>query len=173
MAEVTTVGATRPAVPHTVPLSEALRVWGRVALLSFGGPAGLPGAGCGVVVVGVVGVVGVVEVAGVVDVFVVVCGTAHDSETEVTGPVTGRLSAETGVPGGTSTVKTTGGPLCTLTVTVHCWAEADGSETSAVPPAATAAMHTTARRLRVLSTIGSLLRPSDVSVRDVRHPAAA
>src|SRR5213595_626637 len=34
------VAQERPTPAHAVPLSEALRVWSRVALLSFGGPAG-------------------------------------------------------------------------------------------------------------------------------------
>src|SRR3984893_18560904 len=40
LAELSTVDAPRPVAGHSVPLSEAVRVWGRVAMLSFGGPAG-------------------------------------------------------------------------------------------------------------------------------------
>src|SRR3954453_23179403 len=39
MAHVS-VAQERPTPAHAVPLSEAFRVWSRVALLSFGGPAG-------------------------------------------------------------------------------------------------------------------------------------
>jgi chromate transporter len=40
MMEATTVGNLRPLPRHGVSLHDALRVWARVALLSFGGPAG-------------------------------------------------------------------------------------------------------------------------------------
>lgn len=40
MTEATTVGKLRPLPRHGVSLNDALRVWARVALLSFGGPAG-------------------------------------------------------------------------------------------------------------------------------------
>lgn len=40
MTEATTVGKLRPLPGHGVSLNDALRVWVRVALLSFGGPAG-------------------------------------------------------------------------------------------------------------------------------------
>lgn len=40
MSELTVGGGIRPAVSHGVSLAEALRVWTRVAMLSFGGPAG-------------------------------------------------------------------------------------------------------------------------------------
>jgi chromate transporter len=40
MTEATTVEKLRPLPRHGVSLNDALRVWTRVALLSFGGPAG-------------------------------------------------------------------------------------------------------------------------------------
>ncbi len=40
MTGATTVGKLRPLPSHSVSLHDALRVWVRVALLSFGGPAG-------------------------------------------------------------------------------------------------------------------------------------
>ena len=40
MADISITGTTRPLPAHGVSLGEALRVWMRVAALSFGGPAG-------------------------------------------------------------------------------------------------------------------------------------
>ena len=40
MTEVSTIAAPRPFPGHDVPVKEAMHVWTRVALLSFGGPAG-------------------------------------------------------------------------------------------------------------------------------------
>lgn len=40
MAQLSAIDNLEPVAGHGVPLGEAVRVWGRVALLSFGGPAG-------------------------------------------------------------------------------------------------------------------------------------
>ena len=40
MTEVSAIAAPRPFAGHDVPVKEAMHVWTRVALLSFGGPAG-------------------------------------------------------------------------------------------------------------------------------------
>jgi hypothetical protein len=68
---------------------------------------------------------GVVEV---VDGVVVLVGVdVQDSVTPETGPVTGSLIEDSGVFGGTSTVKLTFWPLTSVTVTTHVSAEAAGS----------------------------------------------
>jgi hypothetical protein len=64
----------------------------------------------------------VVEVVGV---------EVHDSVTAWTGPVTGNLIDDSGVPGGTLTVKFIFCPPTSVTVTTHVSAEAVGTAVSA------------------------------------------
>jgi hypothetical protein len=66
-------------------------------------------------------------------------GAAHASDTPRTGSLIGRFNADTGVPGGTSTVNDNRAPPATVTVTVHCSADAVGNHVSAMPAISTAA----------------------------------
>lgn len=103
----------------------------------------LDGVRPGVVGVGVlveVDVVPGVVVVGVVDVPVVVAGVEEqDSETLATGTVTGSGIEESGVPGGTLTVKESVWPVVVLTVTTQESARAEtGIAATAANAAATA-----------------------------------
>ncbi len=101
------------------------------------------------VVDGVVVEVGVfVDVVGVV-VVVVVGVEVQFSVTPATGPVTGSLIEESGVFGGTFTVKSTVWPPTNVTVTTHVSAEAAGIPTmpSSVRSDAAVAIATTSFRL--------------------------
>ena len=109
---------------------------------------------CGCVLCGVLlGVVVVVCEEVVVGDVLVVGLAAHDSETDWTGPVTGSLIDERGVPGGTLTVKTTFWPPTIVTVTTQVSAE-DALGSAAMANAADkAAVRATTRRFRLLSTV--------------------
>src|SRR5207248_7488148 len=98
-------------------------------------------------------VLGVVEVVEGVVVLLVVGVELHDSVTLWTGPVTGSLIADSGVFGGTSTVKLTFWPLSSVTVTTHVSAEATG--TSAIPnsPSSDAAVATATTSFRLLNKV--------------------
>jgi hypothetical protein len=99
--------------------------------------AGVDGVAGAVFEVDVVGdVVGDGGGGGGAVVGVVVVTGAQDSETPRTGRVTGSDSDDSGVPGGTSTVKLSFAPPTTVTVTTHdCASAADGNAAS--PPAST------------------------------------
>jgi hypothetical protein len=81
----------------------------------------------------------------------------HDSLTVATPALTGSAIDESGVPGGTLTVKDSFCPVTRVTVTTHVSAEATGiaarPETARTDPAATAA----ATRFRLFSTLAFLL----------------
>lgn len=71
----------------------------------------------------------VVVVVDVVVVFVVLglgVELEHDAWTLLTGPVPGGTICEAGVPGGAFTVKVSTWPVTSVTVTLHCSAEAEG-----------------------------------------------
>jgi hypothetical protein len=69
-------------------------------------------------------------------------GAAHDSDTDATGRFIGNGSDDNGVPGGTSTVNDNCRPPRTVTVTVHCCADAGGNQVRAMPAASTPAVAT-------------------------------
>lgn len=109
----------------------------------------LEGVVWGAVVVAVpVGVgVGVVEVdVGVVDVVL------HDSVTPVTGTLTGNGIEETGVPGGTFTVKLSVWPVEVVTVTTQLSARAEESGIAESPRIAAAVAATLIQSFRLLVT---------------------
>ncbi len=116
------------------------------------------------VVLGEVVVLGaVVDVVGV---------EVHESVTFWTGPVTGKLIEDTGVFGGTLTVKFIVCPPTSVTVTTHVSAEALGR----VAPPVTAskpAVATTTQSLRLLSTVALFLPPSPYAPRIRRDHMAA
>jgi hypothetical protein len=85
----------------------------------------------------------------------------HDIDTLATGNFTGKLIADTGVPGGTSTVNANGAPPTSRTVTVHGSAEAGGNHanpaTVANAPATSAAGR---RKLKFFCSNGRLSSPA-------------
>ena len=98
--------------------------------------------------------VDVVFGAGVVDCGVVVVGVeAQLSLTACTGPVTGSLIADNGVPGATFTVKLTFWPPTSVTVTTQVSAEATGI--AAMPKIASSdpAVATATTSFRLLNTV--------------------
>lgn len=86
----------------------------------------------------------------------------QDSETDCTGPVTGSLMDERGVPGATLTVKLTFWPPTSVTVTTQVSAEAVGS--AAIPQKASddAIVTTATTSFRLLNTVVYLLPPTGV-----------
>jgi hypothetical protein len=84
-------------------------------------------------------------------------GAAHDSETPRIGNLTGKLNADTGVPGGTSTVNDNLAPPTTVTVTTHCSADAGADERSptveAASPTVPAMMTARTRRVTGLGVL--------------------
>jgi hypothetical protein len=132
---------------------------------------------------GVVLVVGVVDGdVGVVPVFVgvrvvpvpvvpVVVVWAHDSVTPRTGSLTGSEIAESGVPGGTSTLNVSFAPPATVTVTTHSWAlAAVGSRPSPATSDPVAATQTRSFRLITVTCCLPLIARSQPRVYD--HEAA-
>lgn len=122
-----------------------------------------------VVVVVVDGVVVEVEleVVDVVDgvVLVVVGVEVQDSVSPATGPVIGSLIEDSGVLGGTSTVKLTFWPLTSVTVTTHESAEAAGSPAIPNSVSSDAAVATAPNSFRLLNTNTLALSPPAESAR--------
>lgn len=97
---------------------------------------------------------------------------AQDSDTLTIGPRTGSDSADTGVPGGTFTVKVSFCPPATVTVTTHVSADAVGSAASPVTPRMAPALATAINSLRLLNALACLLLPT-VCARLCRNRPAA
>ena len=81
---------------------------------------------------------------------------AHDSLSETIGSDTGRLMLDSGVPGGTLTVKDWCAPPATVTVITHSSADAAGSDPSASTVLTAATAPTS---FAPLSTLDYLLPP--------------
>jgi hypothetical protein len=94
---------------------------------------------------------------------------AHDSVIPTIGSFTGKLNADTGVPGGTFTVNDSFSPPATVTVTTHCSADAAGSEDAAIPAPSAAIVAPTIISFGLITTAASLLPHS--SLRDPATPA--
>jgi len=86
-------------------------------------------------------------------------GAAHDSETPMIGNLTGSDIAETGVPGGTLTENVSFWPPTTVTVTVHCSAEAVGRAASAETTSTALAHDSATIGFRLLKAMAYLLPP--------------
>ena len=84
----------------------------------------------------------------------------QDSVTFWTGPVTGNLIEDRGVPGGTLTVKFIVCPPTSVTVTTQVSAEAVGSAASPHTASDPTVATTTTNSFRLLSTMALLLPPS-------------
>jgi hypothetical protein len=124
---------------------------------------------CGVVVVVEVVLGEVVVLGAVVDVVGV---EEQDSVTFWTGPVTGNLIEDSGVPGGTLTVNFIVCPPTSVTVTTQVSAEA--VDRAASPHTASEpTVATTTNSFRLLSTLASLLPPSACARRIGREQSAA
>jgi hypothetical protein len=91
---------------------------------------------------------------GALDVVVVGAGVigdgAHDIDSAATPNFTGRETSDSGVPGGTLTVKLTVVPPSSVTVTTHWSAAAGPAAISAAEPEITATMHANRAALRRL-----------------------
>jgi hypothetical protein len=81
----------------------------------------------------------------------------HDSLTERTGPLTGSGMEETGVPGGTLTVKDTLCPESRVTVTTQVSAEAEGIAPAPRTPSSALAETARVNSFRLLNTVAWLL----------------
>ena len=84
---------------------------------------------------------------------VVVVEGVHDSVTDETGTLTGSGIADTGVPGGTLTVKVSTWPVASVTVTTQLSAEAVASGRKTAASAATTVANSPVHSLRRLITV--------------------
>jgi hypothetical protein len=106
------------------------------------------------------GVVEVVPGCVVLVGWVVAVGVeVQESETDWIGPVTGSWIEDSGVPGGTLTLKLSFWPPTRVTVTTHVSAEAVGMAAIAPTPSADANDVTATTSFRLLNTAADLLPP--------------
>jgi hypothetical protein len=117
---------------------------------------------------------GVVEVVDGVVVLLVVGVELHDSVSLWTGPVTGSGIADSGVFGGTSTVKLTFWPPTRVTVTTHVSADATGTSASPSSVSMDAAVANATTSFRLLNKV-ALSPPANwrAHVRESRVQSAA
>jgi hypothetical protein len=83
----------------------------------------------------------------------------HDIVSEITGPLIGRFSEDTGVPGGTSMLNVSVTPVSRVTVTVHGSADATGMAAVARTTNRAAASESIARSRRLIFKLARPLLP--------------